>query len=430
MTDLPNRLLIHSRLEHALTHAHRESTQVGVLFLDLDRFKNVNDSLGHPVGDHLLQALTRRLGQSVRGDDTFGRLGGDEFLIILDSMHRPEDAANVARKLIQVLEEPFELQNGTEIYVGASIGISIYPQDGEEATQLIQHADAAMYQAKEQGRNTFRFYTPALTKAANKWMEMESHMRRALSNGEFILYYQPQVEIRSGRLIGCEALLRWDDPTAGLVSPADFIPLAEDTGLIIPLGEWVLHAACAQYRKWIDKGKQDFCISINLSGRQLQQRDIVPQIAAVIEQYELPADRIKFELTESMLMGRGEEAATLLNSIKALGVRISIDDFGTGYSSLAYLKRFPIDELKIDRSFVCDIPHDFNDAEIAATIIAMARNLKLRVVAEGVETQEQADFLAARSCQFYQGYLFRPPLPAEEFEELLGYPAASGGVLK
>lgn len=244
-------------------------------------------------------------------------------------------------------------------------------------------------------------------------------MRRALSNGEFILHYQPQVEIESGRLIGCEALLRWDDPAVGLVSPADFIPLAEDTGLIIPLGEWVLHAACAQYKEWIDKGMQDFCISINLSGRQLQQRDIVAQIAAVIEQYKLPADRIKFELTESMLMGRGEEAARLLNSIKALGVMISIDDFGTGYSSLAYLKRFPIDELKIDRSFVYDIPDDFNGAEIAATIIAMARNLKLRVVAEGVETQAQADFLAARGCQFYQGYLFRPPLPAEEFEKLL-----------
>ncbi len=418
LTDLPNRLLIHSRLEHALAHGQREGTQVAVLFLDLDRFKNVNDSLGHPVGDHLLRALTRRLHQRVRGDDTFGRLGGDEFLIILDSIHRPEDATNVARKLIQVLEEPFELPNGKEIYVGASIGISLYPQDGEEATTLIQHADAAMYQAKEQGRNTLRFYTPALTAAANKWMEMESHMRRGLSNGEFILHYQPQVEIESGRLMGCEALLRWDDPVAGLVSPADFIPLAEDTGLMIPLGEWVLHAACAQYKEWLDKGMHDFCISINLSGRQLQQHDIVAQIAAVIEKYKLPADRIKFELTESMLMGRGEEAATLLNSIKALGVRISIDDFGTGYSSLAYLKRFPIDELKIDRSFVRDIPDDFNDAEIAAMIIAMARHLRLRVVAEGVETQEQADFLAAHGCEFYQGYLFRPPLPAEEFEKL------------
>ena len=419
LTGLPNRLLIHSRLEHALTHARRDKTQVAVLFVDLDRFKNVNDSLGHPVGDHLLQMLTSRLHRRLRGDDTFGRLGGDEFLVILDHDQRPEDAANIARELIKLLEEPFRLSNGNEIYIGASMGISIFPEDGKEASELIQHADAAMYEAKEQGRNTFRFYTPALTRAVHTRMEMESRMRRAISNGEFILHYQPQVEIASRRVIACEALLRWDDPQAGLVSPADFIPLAEETGLIIPLGEWVLKTAAAQFRTWLDLGFADFCLSINLSGRQLRQSDIVEQIDETIRLFRLPAERIKFELTESMLMGRGEEAARLLGAIKALGVGLSIDDFGTGYSSLAYLKRFPIDELKIDRGFVRDIPVDSNDAEIAATIIAMARNLKLRVVAEGVETQEQVDFLSAHGCQLYQGYLFRPPLPANEFEALL-----------
>ncbi|MCP5299456.1 MAG: EAL domain-containing protein [Chromatiaceae bacterium] len=422
LTGLPNRLLIQSRLAHALAHAHRESGRVAVLFVDLDHFKNINDSLGHPVGDDLLQALTARLNQRLRGDDTFGRLGGDEFLIILDDVERPEDAASIARELIALLEAPFTLPGGNEIYIGASIGISMYPDDGDQASQLIQHADAAMYQAKEQGRNTLRFYTPALTEAVNRRMVLESRMRRGLAQREFLVYYQPQVEIASGRVVGCEALVRWNDPELGLVSPADFIPLAEDTGLIIPLGELVLDEACRQFRAWLDHGLPPFCLSINLSGRQLLRYDIIRQIGGAIDRYDLPAERLKFELTESMIMGRGEESAAMLSAIKALGVKLSIDDFGTGYSSLAYLKRFPIDELKIDRSFVCDIPNDTNDAEIAATIIAMANNLHLSVVAEGVETRRQADFLAGHGCRVCQGYLFSPPVPAEAFEALFEQP--------
>ena len=419
LTGLPNRLLIQSRLEHAITQAYRENSQVAVLFMDLDRFKNINDSLGHPVGDQLLEALAERFRHRLRDEDTLGRLGGDEFLIVLNHSRRPEDAANVAGELIGLLDEPFALPDQNDVYVGASIGISIFPQDAEDATQLIQHADAAMYQAKEQGRNTYRFYTRALTDAVNQRMGMESRLRRAISNDEFVLQYQPQIDSRSNRIVGCEALLRWNDPVSGLVAPADFIPLAEETGLIIPLGDWVLRTACTQHRAWMDAGFVDLSMSINLSARQLQQSDIVTRVAETIAQHALPADQVKLEITESMIMGRGEKAAELLGAIKSLGVSLSIDDFGTGYSSLAYLKRFPIDELKIDRSFVRDIPDDENDAEIAATIIAMAHNLRLRVVAEGVETREQAEFLSIHGCHYYQGYLFKPPVDADEFEDLL-----------
>lgn len=419
LTDLPNRLLIQSRLEQALKQADREDTRVAVLFLDLDHFKNVNDSLGHPVGDTLLQALTRRLSERLREEDSFGRLGGDEFLIILNHARRPESAATIARELIGLLEAPFVLPNGNEIYVGASVGISIYPQDGEQASTLIQHADSAMYRAKGDGRNTFCFYTPELTVAANLRIDMESRLRRAIAQEEFVLHYQPQLRIDSGEIIACEALLRWNEPHKGLVSPADFIPVAEETGLIVALGDWVLEAAAAQFRRWIDQGLPQFCLSINMSGRQLQQDDIVARLKAVSRRYDLPAERIKLELTESIIMGQGEDAESLLHAIRALGMRLSIDDFGTGYSSLAYLKRFPIDELKIDRSFVRDLPADNDDAEIAATIIAMARNLNLQVVAEGVETREQADFLAAHGCNLCQGYLYSRPVPAAEFEALL-----------
>jgi diguanylate cyclase (GGDEF)-like protein/PAS domain S-box-containing protein len=419
LTGLPNRLLIQSRVEHALAHARREGSQVAILFVDLDRFKNINDSLGHPVGDRLLQQITQRIDGRVRGDDTFGRLGGDEFLIVLEDIQQPGDAAHVAREVLQILEAPFSLQGYADIYIGASIGISLYPQDGEDAAELVQYADAAMYQAKEKGRNTLRFYTPELSTAVTHRMELESRMRRALAQEEFTLHYQPQVELPSSRIMGCEALVRWRDPDKGLVSPADFIPLAEETGLIVPLGDWVIRTACAQFRRWVDTAPTPFCMAINLSARQLQQPGFVDRMAEIIAEYQLPAERIKLELTESMIMASGAEAVKLLGAIKGLGVRLSIDDFGTGYSSLAYLKRFPIDELKIDRGFVKDIPQDENDAEIAATIIAMAHNLRLTVVAEGVETEEQAAFLARHGCQAYQGFLFHPPLEADAFDRLL-----------
>ncbi|MDP2433165.1 MAG: EAL domain-containing protein [Pseudomonadota bacterium] len=420
LTNLPNRLLLQSRLEHALEHAERHQQQIAVLFLDLDRFKDVNDSLGHPVGDELLEALARRLGERLREDDTLGRLGGDEFLVLLENLGHPEDAAGVAHTLLQLLEQPFSLPSGHEVYVGASIGISLYPDDGLNVTELIKNADVAMYQSKEQGRNTASFYTPTLTVAANERLDMEARLRRALAKGEFVLHYQPQLDIQSGALIGCEALVRWNSPEEGMISPLRFIPLAEATGLIVPLGEWVLRTACVQARAWLDAGLPPLLVAVNLSGRQLQQRDIVPRVAAILEETGLPADHLKLELTESMIMGRGEQAVELLHALKALGLSLSIDDFGTGYSSLAYLKRFPIDELKIDQSFVRDIPHDPNDMEIAAAIIAMARNLNLKVMAEGVETPEQLDFLRRQGCHAYQGYLFSRPVPADEFVQLLG----------
>jgi diguanylate cyclase (GGDEF)-like protein/PAS domain S-box-containing protein len=415
LTNLPNRLLLQSRLEHALERAERHRQQVAVLFLDLDRFKNVNDSLGHPVGDELLENLARRLSARLREDDTLGRLGGDEFLVVLENLERPEDAAGVAQTLIQLLERPFILPSGHEVYIGASIGISLYPTDASNVTELIRTADVAMYQAKEQGRNTTRFYTPTLTVAANERLEMEARLRRALANNEFLLHYQPQVDARSGAVIGCEALVRWQSPEEGMIPPARFIPLAEETGLIVPLGEWVLRTACAQALAWLDAGLPPLVMAVNLSGRQLQSRDVVERVAAILQETGLPAAHLKLELTESMIMGRPEQSVELLRSLKSLGLRLSIDDFGTGYSSLAYLKRFPLDELKIDRGFVRDIPHDLNDGEIAAAIIAMARNLNLKVVAEGVETVAQQAFLAAQGCGAFQGYLFSRPLPAADF---------------
>ncbi|MCP5221530.1 MAG: EAL domain-containing protein [Zoogloeaceae bacterium] len=421
LTDLPNRLLVQSRLDHALDTAQRENGRLAVLFIDLDRFKDVNDSLGHPVGDELLVAIAQRMRARLRESDTLARLGGDEFLVVLEDIHRPEDAAEVAQGLIRLQDAPIRLPSGHEVYVGVSIGISLYPNDGDSTTELIRQADAAMYQAKSQGRNTFRFYTAALTEAADQRLAMEGRLRRALQAGEFVVHYQPQFVAATGEVVGCEALVRWQDPDGGLVPPANFIPLAEDTGLIVPLGRWVLETACAQAQAWREAGVADLVMAVNLSGRQLQQRDLVSVVAEALERSALPPDRLKLELTESMIMDHGDEAIALLHSLKALGVSLSIDDFGTGYSSLAYLKRFPIDEMKIDRGFVRDTPDNASDAEIVATIVAMGRNLKLRVVAEGVETQQQLDFLIGLGCNACQGYLVSPGLSAADFERFLAH---------
>ena len=419
LTHLPNRLLLQSRLKHALETAERHKRRVAVLYIDLDRFKNVNDSLGHPVGDELLEALALRMRARLREDDTLGRLGGDEFLLILEDVQRPDNAAEMAKEMIQMLEQSFHLPSGHEVYVGASIGISLYPDDGLTSTALIQHADVALYQAKETGRNTFSFYTPGLTEAADERLEMEARLRRALVQNEFVLHYQPQVDMHTGKVTGCEALVRWNDPERGLISPIRFIPLAEETGLIVPLGEWVLHQACAQARAGLDAGLPPLLLAVNLSARQLQQANIVERVAAILDKTGLPAAHLKLELTESMIMGHGEEAVVLLQALKDLGLSLSIDDFGTGYSSLAYLKRFPIDELKIDQGFVRDIPLDHDDMEIASAIISLARSMRLKVVAEGVETEAQRDFLLQQGCNAYQGYLFSEPLPAEDLARLV-----------
>ncbi|NDP47609.1 MAG: EAL domain-containing protein [Sulfuriferula multivorans] len=420
LTKLPNRLLLQSQLKHVLESAERNKRRVAVLYIDLDRFKNINDSLGHPVGDELLEALAQRMQDKLRAEDILGRLGGDEFLLILEDLRRPDDAADVAMEMIHLLEQSFLLPSGHEVYVGASIGISLFPEDGTTSTELIQHADVALYQAKGTGRNTFSFYTPGLTQAVDERLGMEANLRRALAQHEFVVHYQPQVDIHSGKMIGCEALVRWNDPAQGLIPPLRFIHLAEETGLIVPLGEWVLREACRQARAWIDAGLPALSLSVNLSARQMQQPDIVARIAAILKETRLPPEFLKLELTESMIMGHGEEAVALLYTLKALGLRLSIDDFGTGYSSLAYLKRFPIDELKIDQGFVRDIPHDSSDMEIAAAVIGLARGLRLNVVAEGVETEAQRDFLVDQGCHAYQGYLFSRPLPADEYAELLG----------
>lgn len=419
LTHLPNRRLLQSRLDHALGQAERQQRRIALLFIDLDRFKTVNDSLGHPIGDELLEALAQRLATRLRDEDTLGRLGGDEFLLILEQLQRPEDAAGVAQTVLGLLERPFRLASGAEIYVGASIGISLYPEDGGSVTDLIKHADVAMYQAKEEGRGTYRFYTPSLTRVANERLALEARLHRALADGELQLHYQPQFATHDKRLIGCEALVRWMSPEEGMVPPARFIPLAEETGLIVPLGSWVLRTACVQAKHWLDGAWPEVRIAVNLSGRQLLDPNLAERVAGILAETGLPPERLKLELTESMIMDHVEQTADLLRGLKSLGLRLSIDDFGTGYSSLAYLKRFPIDELKIDRSFVQDIPDDQDDMTIAATIIAMARNLRLKVIAEGVETQEQLDFLRRQGCHACEGYLLGRPMPAEEFARMV-----------
>ena len=426
LTDLPNRLLAQSRLAHALEQAQRRGRRVGILFIDLDRFKTVNESLGHPVGDELLQAIARRLRQRLAEENTLARLGGDEFLVVLEDLRRPEEVAAMARTIIELLAHPFTLPSGPEVYINASIGLSLYPDDGRSATELIQHADAAVHQAKTQGRNTYRFYTEALTRAAHERLALENKLRRALERDEFVLHYQPLVSVREGRVVGVEALVRWQPPGEALVPPARFIPLAEETGLIVSLGNWVLRAACAQARIWLDAGLP-LLLAVNLSVRQFQRQDIPECVRMVLMDTGLPAVHLELEITESTLMEQGRQAVATLTALKELGVRLAIDDFGTGYSSLAYLKRFPIDTLKIDQGFVRDIPHDPGDMEIAATIIAMARNLRLDVLAEGVETVEQLDFLREQGCDACQGFLVGRPLPAERMTALLAKPSAPSG---
>ena len=419
LTALPNRVLVNLRLEHAIEHARRKEHGIAVLFIDLDRFKDVNDSFGHPVGDELLVMIAARLRARVRGEDTLARVGGDEFLMVMESISAPEEAAFVARALIRLLEDPFLLSGGQEVYVGMSVGISCFPQDGETTTELIQHADAALYSAKADGRSTYRFFTAELSQAAQQRVELETRMRRALDRGEFELHYQPQIDLRNGRIVGCEALLRWRDPERGLIPPTEFIPVAEENGLIVPLGEWVLRNACEQARRWDVQGLPPLTMAVNLSGRQLWQTDLPARIAAIIRESGLPGNRLELELTESTIMGHEVLAGERLRALKELGVTLAIDDFGTGYSSLAYLKRFPIDVLKIDREFVRDLPHDPGDMEIAAAIVAMARTLRMRVVAEGVETGDQLAFLRTHACDLCQGYFFSPPVEADAFAELL-----------
>ena len=416
LTNLPNRLLIKSRLKHALELAQRHEHRVAVLFIDLDHFKTVNDSLGHPAGDELLMEVAQRLSSRLREEDCLGRLGGDEFLVLLEQMEETRDAVEVALSLIKLLQQPFALTGGQEVFIGASIGISLYPDDAESATQLIQHADSAMYLAKNQGRNTYRFYTEDLTRLANDRLKLEIRLRRALDRNEFILHYQPLISGVSQEAVGVEALLRWQDPELGMIAPGYFIPLAEETGLIVPIAEWVLYTACAQAKTWLDEGAVPVYVAVNLSPVQFRGQDIVGLVRSVLDKTGLPAQYLELEITEGILMEQADQALITLFNLKTLGVSLAVDDFGTGYSSLAYLKQFPLDKLKIDRSFVDGLGCDANDQAIVKAIIAMGQSLGIKTLAEGVESRQQFEILQQLGCQFYQGYFFSKPCSADQLK--------------
>ncbi|MFG1379237.1 putative bifunctional diguanylate cyclase/phosphodiesterase [Xanthobacter autotrophicus] len=412
LTDLPNRTLLASLLDLAVSRAGKSCA---VLFLDLDRFKTVNDSLGHMAGDTVLKAAAERIRAALDTDATLGHYGADEFVVILEEIEGPHDAAMAATRLIDDLARPFTVGDG-EIYLGASVGISLHPLDAEDAAQLLQHATTALAEAKAQGRGIYAFYTQALTRSAKVRMEMEANLRRGLAREEFRLNFQPVVELASGRIVGAEALVRWQSPTHGLVQPNRFIPLAEETGLIEPLGDWVLEEACRQMVQWNAAGADLDFIAVNLSPRQFQRGTLCEHMDDVLRRTGLPAARLEVEITENVLFGAAA-AERKLHDMRASGVRIALDDFGTGYSSLAYLKRFPISKLKIDRSFVHDLPHAA-DAEIATAIISIARALGLDVVAEGIEAAEQCTFLKERGCGYGQGYLFGRAMTSERFLRL------------
>jgi diguanylate cyclase (GGDEF)-like protein/PAS domain S-box-containing protein len=418
LTGLPNRLLFNDRLNVAVAQAHRLQHRLGVLFLDLDRFKVINDSLGHSLGDRLLQAVAERLEAGVREGDTVARLGGDEFILLLPGIARTDDIAKVAEKILDSLRLPFRLE-GRDLFVTASIGLSLYPEDGLDGETLVKNADIAMYRAKEQGRDNFQLYTQTMNERAVERLQLESSLRKALAHGELLLHYQPLLDLSTGRVHGVEALLRWEHPETGLVYPGDFMHLAEITSLILPIGVWTLRTACAQTKKWQEEGHPHLSVAVNLSARQFSQPEIVEHVKRALRETGLSARSLDLEITESHAMANAEATIHTLRELKALGVRISIDDFGIGYSSLSYLKRLPIDTLKIDQSFVRDITSDPDDAAIATAIIALAHTLKLRVVAEGVETQQQLEFLSTRQCDRMQGFLFSRPLAAADCGEFL-----------
>jgi diguanylate cyclase (GGDEF)-like protein len=415
LTGLPNRLLLEDRLAQLIAHAERQPQQFAVLVLDLDRFKSVNDSLGHHTGDELLKGVTRRLSALTRRSDTLARLGGDEFVMLLNDIAGPQDAEALAAKIMDCLSRPFRLES-IDVHTSPSIGVSIYPHDGTDPDALLVHADAAMYHAKKAGRNTFQFFAPEMNAFAHERLEMENGLRRALAGKQFELYFQPKADIASGQANSVEALIRWNHPTKGLVPPDAFIPLAEESGLIIPIGEWVLHEACRQARSWQLAGLAPMRVAVNLSAQQFKQRNLLETVQSALRSADLEPRFLELELTESAVMHDAEESARILAQFSRLGVHISIDDFGTGYSSLSYLKRFPLDKLKIDRSFIRDVATNPDDAAIVRAIISLAHSLKLKVIAEGVETPQQLEFLQSLGCDQYQGYHFSRPMDAERLE--------------
>ncbi len=415
LTGLPNRVLLGDRIEHALERARRERNAMALLFVDLDRFKYVNDTLGHQAGDQLLLQVSERLAASVRASDTVARLGGDEFVVLLEDIEDPlKECAAVAEKVLDKLRLPLTVNNQT-LFISASVGISTFPSDGNDADTLLKHADTAMYHAKAGGRNAYRFYTAELTKRAHEHLMLEHDLRLALNQGELELYYQPQVVLRTRQVVGAEALIRWRHPKLGLVTPAKFIPYAEDTGLIEPIGTWVLRSACAQSAAWQAAGLPPLRIAINISAYQLGRENLVDTVTAALKETKAEPDFLELEITEGFFIKEPGKAIEVLHALKALGLTLAIDDFGTGYSSLAYLKRLPIDKLKIDGSFLRDIPHDKDDAGIVRSVIALAHSLRLSVTAEGVETGAQLNFLRMHECDEAQGHLISLPLPMDKF---------------
>jgi diguanylate cyclase (GGDEF)-like protein/PAS domain S-box-containing protein len=418
LTDLPNRSLFNDRLSLAILHAQRRRQSFAVMFLDVDHFKRVNDTLGHSAGDELLVRAADRLRRCIRSDDTVARVGGDEFLLLLNGITREVDAATMARKILQILAEPFLIQK-RELFVEASIGIGLYPGDGDDAEMLVANVDTAMYRAKETGRNSFQFFTRRMQEQSQERAAIESGLRRALPRGEFVLHYQPIFRLASREPIGTEALVRWRHPEKGILLPREFIPLAEDGGLITKVGEWVLRKACEQTRAWQARGAPDLRVSVNVSARQFQHREFAAAVRRIVEETNLPPGTLELEITETIAMQDVAHTGRTLSELTHFGVQISMDDFGTGHSSLNYLKHFPIRRLKIDQSFVSGMVHDEKDKAIVATIIAIAGNLGLGVTAEGVETEEQAALLAGLGCPDAQGFLLGRPAPAEDLEAVL-----------
>ncbi len=438
LTGLPNRKLFYELLQRCLVHAEVHDGMVSLMVLDIDRFKNINDTLGHAMGDELLRQCADRLRNCLRFADTIARLGADEFGLILITHEKPDESGRVANKIRAALREPFDL-GGHEVTITASIGITLYPDDSRDVDTLVRNCDTAMYRAKDSGRDTYRFYTAQMNALAMEKLETESALRKALARHEFVIHYQPKVWLDSGKLSGMEALLRWNRPGYGIVSPANFIPILEETGMIVPVGAWVIHTACKQIADWRSSGAGTHCVAVNLSGRQFLRENInvdatgtmralgnhshllefEMEAANALRDNRIDASSLEFEITESLLMSHAEKSVAILERLKLLGIHVSIDDFGTGFSSLAYLKRFPIDAIKIDRAFIRDVTVNADDAAITLAIIGIAHNLRLKVIAEGVETYEQLEFLRANHCDQVQGYFLCKPLPEFEISALL-----------
>jgi diguanylate cyclase (GGDEF)-like protein len=418
LTGLANRNVLKDRIRHAIAAAQRQRNMIAVGFMDLDNFKFVNDSLGHSIGDELLKRVAERLSSCLRGQDTIARYGGDEFAFVLAGQHEEKSVALLMERILKVLDRPFHIDHN-KFFISCSIGLSFYPRDGEDVDTLLKNADAAMYRAKERGRNNFQFYTPAMNQKVTDRLSLEAKLRQALEADEFVLHYQPKVELATGRIVGVEALLRWNAPHGGLVAPSTFIPLAEETGLIVPIGEWVLNTACSHIRALRETGLAPVQVAVNISARQFESRNLVELVNKALMKSGLEAGLLELELTESLVMQNPEEVIRVLLDLKDMGLHLSIDDFGTGYSSLSYLQRLPVDRLKIDQSFVRDIGADPNDAIIARAVISLGHNLGMSVVAEGVSSNEQLQFLRRNGCDEMQGFLFSQAVPIHELALML-----------